>query len=472
MNNPIRKNILLVDDEALLGITLSMQLREYGYNVILVSTGQKAIDTVNKQYSEIDLIIMDINLNENIDGTEIAKIILKDHDIPLLFHSSHTELDIVRKTENISSYGYVIKNGMTILDASIKSAFRLYEANKNSKKQKLLIESKDQELIMYEKRYRRLFEAAKDGILILSAETGMITDVNPYLTEMLGYSKMEMLEKNIWDIGPFRNIKLSKKLFEELQEKEYVRYEDLPLETSSGKLVHVEFVSNVYLVDNERVIQCNIRDITARKKYEKTLTDDIEQKQDLLKEIQHRIKNSFAMIIGLMRLYSSTAKSVETKETLDELELRIKSMSDLYSLLYETKSFFEVGLNLYCSKVIDSMKNISKNIVIYRDLENIAVPPAKAATIGIIIVELLSNAIKYAFSDSIGIIKINLKKADSNIVLTVEDNGSGLAPAVDLVNIQSLGLHLVYSMVNQLDGEIRLIEGKGTKFMIILPDHL
>jgi PAS domain S-box-containing protein len=88
-----------------------------------------------------------------------------------------------------------------------------------------------------------------------------------------------MLEKNIWDIGPFRNIKQSKKLFEELQEKEYVRYEDLPLETSSGKLVHVEFVSNVYLVDNEKVIQCNIRDITARKKYEKTLTDDIEKRK-------------------------------------------------------------------------------------------------------------------------------------------------------------------------------------------------
>jgi PAS domain-containing protein len=138
---------------------------------------------------------MDINLNEKIDGTEIAKIILKDHDIPLLFHSSHTERDIVSKTENITSYGYVVKNGMTVLDASIKSAFRLYEANKNNAKQKLEIDVKDQELRMYEKRYRRLFEAAKDGILILSAETGMITDVNPFLIEMLGYSKMKCLKK-------------------------------------------------------------------------------------------------------------------------------------------------------------------------------------------------------------------------------------------------------------------------------------
>jgi DNA-binding response OmpR family regulator len=211
MKNQKRKNILLVDDEALLGVALTMQLEEYGYNVVLASTGQKAIDAVNDKNSGIDLVIMDINLNEEVDGTEIARIILKDHNIPLLFHSSHTERDIVSKTEGITSYGYVVKNGMTVLDASIKSAFRLYEANKNNAKQKLEIDVKDQELSMYEKRYRRLFEAAKDGILILSAETGMITDVNPFLVEMLGYSKNELLKKNIWDIGPFRNIMQSKK---------------------------------------------------------------------------------------------------------------------------------------------------------------------------------------------------------------------------------------------------------------------
>jgi PAS domain S-box-containing protein len=469
MKNQKRKNILLVDDEALLGVALTMQLEEYGYNVVLASTGQKAIDAVNDKNSGIDLVIMDINLNEEVDGTEIARIILKDHNIPLLFHSSHTERDIVSKTEGITSYGYVVKNGMTVLDASIKSAFRLYEANKNNAKQKLEIDVKDQELSMYEKRYRRLFEAAKDGILILSAETGMITDVNPFLVEMLGYSKNELLKKNIWDIGPFRNIMQSKKIFEELQVKEYVRYEDLPLETSGGNLIHVEFVSNVYLVDNEKVIQCNIRDITARKKYEKTLTDDIGKKEALIREIQHRIKNSFVMIISLMRLYSNTAKSEEIKATLEELVLRVRSISDLYSLLYETDAFFEIKLDKYCGKVIDSLNSVAKGIVINKDLEEITVPAAKAATIGIIMVELLSNSIKYAFPESPGIINIELKKTDSQIMLIVEDNGIGLAQGTKIAELKSLGLHLVYLMVEQLDGKISLIHGKGAKFVITFP---
>jgi two-component system CheB/CheR fusion protein len=114
-------------------------------------------------------------------------------------------------------------------------------------------------------RYRRLFETAKDGIIILDAETGMIVDVNPYLIDLLGYSREEFIEKAIWEIGLFRDIVANKEKFTELQETEFVRYEDLPLKTALGKKINVEFVSNVYLVNNSKVIQCNIRDITERK---------------------------------------------------------------------------------------------------------------------------------------------------------------------------------------------------------------
>ena len=122
-----------------------------------------------------------------------------------------------------------------------------------------------------ELRYRRLFEAAQDGILILDAETGMIEDVNPYLIKMLGYSRKEFVEKKLWEVGAFKDIQASKAAFEALQENEYNRYENLPLKAKDGKLIQVEFVSNVYLVDNEKVIQCNIRDITERKKAQAAL---------------------------------------------------------------------------------------------------------------------------------------------------------------------------------------------------------
>ncbi|HEX7475896.1 MAG TPA: diguanylate cyclase [Dehalococcoidales bacterium] len=128
-----------------------------------------------------------------------------------------------------------------------------------------------------ELRYRRLFEAAREGILILDARTGQIVDINPFLIEMLGYSKEEFLGKKLWEIGPFKDIVASKQSFTDLQNKKYMRYENLPLERNDGKLINVEFVSSVYVVDNQEVIQCNIRDITERKIVEEALAQAAER---------------------------------------------------------------------------------------------------------------------------------------------------------------------------------------------------
>ena len=121
--------------------------------------------------------------------------------------------------------------------------------------------------------YRRLFEAAKDGILILDADTGRISDVNPFLIEMLGFSHGEMVGKTVWELGPFKDIVSNKAKFEQLQQQGYVRYENLPLETRDGRHIAVEFVSNVYQAGDRNVIQCNIRDITERKRFEQALQE-------------------------------------------------------------------------------------------------------------------------------------------------------------------------------------------------------
>jgi PAS domain S-box-containing protein len=141
--------------------------------------------------------------------------------------------------------------------------------------QKKLLEEQNirQALQNSEKRYRRLFESARDGILILDAESGKVVDVNPFLLQLLGYSYDALCGQYIWELGVFKDIAASKEAFKNLQDNEYIRYEDLPLETRHGLAIAVEFVSNVYLVDHSKVIQCNIRDITARKR------DDAERKR-------------------------------------------------------------------------------------------------------------------------------------------------------------------------------------------------
>ena len=122
----------------------------------------------------------------------------------------------------------------------------------------------DKALKLSEERYRRLFEAAQDGILLLNATTAQIEDVNPFLMLLLGYSHGEFLGKKLWEIGSFKDTALSKDTFVELQTAKYVRYDNMPLVTKDGRRISVEFVSNVYECDGTNVIQCNIRDNTKR----------------------------------------------------------------------------------------------------------------------------------------------------------------------------------------------------------------
>ncbi len=135
-----------------------------------------------------------------------------------------------------------------------------------------------------ELRYRRLFETAQDGILILDATTGMIEDVNPYLIKMLGYSRGEFVKKKLWEVGAFRDIEASKDAFEALQENEYIRYEDLPLKAKDGHLIQVEFVSNVYLVGDGKVIQCDVRDITEHRRIIAALQGNERKYHDLINQ--------------------------------------------------------------------------------------------------------------------------------------------------------------------------------------------
>ncbi|MFP4001279.1 MAG: PAS domain S-box protein, partial [Thermoplasmata archaeon] len=124
------------------------------------------------------------------------------------------------------------------------------------------MKEKEKRLEASEERYRRLFETAQDGMLILNAESGKIKDANPYIQELIGYSKEELVGRELWEIGTFKSVVENRERFQELVEEGYIRYEDLPLETKGGEEAPVEFVSNTYEAGGEEVVQCNIRDVS------------------------------------------------------------------------------------------------------------------------------------------------------------------------------------------------------------------
>jgi PAS domain S-box-containing protein/putative nucleotidyltransferase with HDIG domain len=164
-------------------------------------------------------------------------------------------------------------------------------------------------------RYRRLFETAQDGILLLDAETGEITDVNPFLIDLLGYPYDEIAGKKLWEIGPFVDRRAAKQALETLQTEGYIRYEDLPLQTAAGTRIQVEFVSNVYSVDGKDVIQCNIRDITRHRQAEASLDASEERYRTLFNEARDGITLVDAATGTLLDCNDALCRMVERDKT-------------------------------------------------------------------------------------------------------------------------------------------------------------
>jgi two-component system cell cycle sensor histidine kinase/response regulator CckA len=187
-----------------------------------------------------------------------------------------------------------------------------------------LVEGAQADLRAAEIRYRRLFESARDGILILDAVNRKITDVNPFMIEMLGYSRDEFLGRELWEIGLLKDEEANKAAFQELLEQGYIRYEDLPLKTKEGDCREIEFVSNVYAEGDRQVIQCNIRDISARKAAE-----------EALRESDERFRRYFELGLIGMAITSPEKALIEVNEQFCEIlgyersELLLKTWSEL-----------------------------------------------------------------------------------------------------------------------------------------------
>jgi PAS domain S-box-containing protein len=231
--------------------------------------------------------------------------------------------------------------------------------------------------------YRRLFEAARDGILILDVETGRITDVNPFLVELLGFTHDEIVGKTVGELSPFKDIESNRVMLERLQKDGYVRYEDLPLETRNGRRIAVEFVSNVYQAGDKQVIQCNIRDITARKEGEKVSSllaaivassDDAIIGKDLNGIITSWNKGaekifgySSRQMLGnsILRLIP-TDRQDEEKQILEKL--KHGGSVDHFETLRQTKAGRVINISVTASPIIDASGKVIGVSKVERDI--------------------------------------------------------------------------------------------------------
>ena len=355
-----------------------------------------------------------------------------------------------------------------------------------------------------EVKYRRLFETAQDGILILDADTGQITDVNPFLTDMLGYSRVELLGKELWDIGPFKDIEASREAFRQLQNRGYVRYENLPLENKNGQRMSVEFVSNVYMVNSLRVIQCNIRDITRRVQAEQAqerlrqrLQVKVSELETLSYGIAHDLRSPLVSIEGFSRLLREDIQNQKVENAQEDIRILESSVRKMQDFLNHTLAYSHAGHLIKRTNNV-SFGGIVKEVIteLNEEIHTIGATVSMARTFprvrvdrGMIIqvmANLLQNSIKYRKKDVPLQIEIGYRLFRGETIFIVRDNGLGIDAGEEEKVFtlfyrgtaegegSGIGLAVVKKIIEAHGGRIWVQQGqpgRGTTMCFTLPEH-
>ncbi len=460
-----------------------------------------------------------------------------------------------------------------------------------------------------EARYQRMFETAKDGILICDAETEAIRDVNPFLLELLGYKREQVVGRSLRVLDAFEAAETAIKIVWETQSEEIVRRDDVSLQAADGRMIQADLVANRYAVGSQQVVQINIRDVTARNRavealresesrfrmfvesvsgyalfqmdangivtawnigaerllgygdaemigqpieriftaedvaaggaqheikkaqengtsederwhirkdgsrffssgvltsvwdsagrlrgfikimrdvtvrhqaerqlqeQERQLRASLAEKEVLLKEVHHRVKNNLQIIASLLSLQSEFVENAEGKKLLSGMNTRVRSIAAIHELLYAAGDFSRIEFSRYVDNLVRDVVALygrrATEVHVSIEAEPILLQITEAVPCGLIVNELLTNAFKHAFPEGRpGQIKIKFHSAEAECLLEVGDNGVGLPQNIDPQNMNTMGFQLLNLLVQQLAGTLVVTRDSGTRFAISFP---
>jgi PAS domain S-box-containing protein len=247
---------------------------------------------------------------------------------------------------------------------------------------------------------------------------------------------------------------------------------EVPLRDAESNIIWLQvFLNPVYLDDKLEEVSCLVYDNTERREIDRKIRDSLKEKEVLLQEVHHRVKNNLQVISSILNLQSSYVTDEGTLEILQESQNRIKSMSFIHETLYRTTDFSSINFSEYIKSLsynlIQSyrMQNCDVNFIPNIDVVEMSID--QAIPCGLIVNELVSNALKYAYKDKTeGSLWIDLNEKDGMVTLRIKDDGVGLPENFKFEKTDSLGVQLVYSLTEQLDGTIQVISDGGTTFLI------
>jgi PAS domain S-box-containing protein len=442
-----------------------------------------------------NLILSDYSLPD-IDGLAALKYAVEEAPgTAFIFVTGAMGEDLAVETLKRGATDYILKHRLERLGPCVRRALR--ETEERDKRGRA------------ELNYRRLFETARDGVLLLDGETGTIVDANPAVESILGYGRDEMLGKKAWEASPFRNVSECQDAFRTLQEKEYVHYGDVPLQAQSGARIDVELTGIAFQAD-KKMVRLTVRDITERKQFQNMVQKNVElqsanvAKDRFLASMSHELRTPLNAIIGFTGTLLMKLPGPLTEEQTKQLQTIRSSAKHLLSLINDLLDLAriesgKIDLNIepvVLQGVLAEVRSTLVPLAEKKGLElKVTAPQPEVVlrtdrrALSQILLNLTSNAIKFTEKGEVRIV-LNRESADGKlwIQLTVQDTGIGIPPDDQSQLFQAftqvdrnvrrrkegsgLGLYLSYKLAESLGGQITFKSecGKGSTFTLFLPE--
>ncbi|MBP6740732.1 MAG: PAS domain S-box protein [Leptospiraceae bacterium] len=318
-----------------------------------------------------------------------------------------------------------------------------------------------------------IFNTNPDAVMIINQVNGLITEINDEFERLMEYTRAEVIHKEVKEIGIWNNPSDLERVYVLLTENSFCKDFETVFKRKDGTLfTGITSIASFTLQGLPHYL-CVTRDISDRKQAEEKIKSLLVEKEIILKEVHHRIKNNMNTICSLLLLQSQSITNTTAITALEEAANRVNSMALLYDKLYKSSDYTEVSVKDYLTVLIDEiLENFpnSSSIKVEKRIEDFELSTKRLQPLAIIVNELITNIMKYAFTGrQSGLITVTAKLLTNNPYISIEDNGNGLPESISFSNSTGFGLMLVRGLTEQLNGKIRIERENGTKIILEFP---